>query len=190
MNEYLSVWSLIRTSGFLAYFFMTVSLCCGLLSAMTIMKHRKALLLNIHQTSGWYGLLTIIFHMTLIWKDQYVPYSLTELFLPFSAKNAPVFSALGTLSFYFFLLVIGTSDFFIKRLGRARWKKVHMAVLPAWLLMVIHGLTIGTDSSQPWALSLYIGGVSIILILAFVKYLDSSTSRKAMEEKSKSQIQK
>src|SRR6476660_8159234 len=89
MNEYFSVWSLIRASGFLAYFFMTLSLSLGILTSLSIMKKKKALLLSYHQTSGWFGLLTIVFHMTLIWKDRFVPYSLTELFVPFAAKNAP-----------------------------------------------------------------------------------------------------
>jgi sulfoxide reductase heme-binding subunit YedZ len=173
MIEFFSVWSFIRTSGFLAYFFMTLALAFGLLNSLSIMKKKKAVLLIYHQTSGWFGLLTIVFHMTLIWKDTYVPYSLTELFIPFSAKNEPVFSALGTLSFYLFLLVIGTSDFFIKKLGRERWKKVHLAVIPAWVMMVVHGLTIGTDSSKSWALSIYVVGIILVLVLAIFRYTES-----------------
>jgi sulfoxide reductase heme-binding subunit YedZ len=176
LNEYFSVWSLIRCSGFLAYFFMTMSLVFGLLTSFSVMKKKKAALIMYHQTSGWYGLLTIIFHMTLLWRDTFVPYSLTELFVPFSAKNAPVYSALGILSFYLFILVIGTSDFFIKKLGRERWKKIHLAVIPAWLMMVVHGLAIGTDASKPWALFLYAGGVSLILVLGLLRYFDSTSS--------------
>jgi sulfoxide reductase heme-binding subunit YedZ len=181
MLDYFSVWSLIRASGFAAYFFMTLALAFGLLNSISILKKKKAVLLNYHQTSGWFGLLTIVFHMTLIWKDQFVPYSLSELFVPFAAKNAPVFSALGTIAFYLFLLVIGTSDFFIKKLGRERWKKIHMAVIPAWLMMVFHGLAIGTDSSKSWALFLYAGGVSLILILVFLRLMDSAMARQSQE---------
>jgi sulfoxide reductase heme-binding subunit YedZ len=170
MIEFFSVWSLIRASGFLAYFFMTLSLAFGLLTSFSILKKKKAVLLAYHQTSGWFGLLTIVFHITLIWKDTYVPYSLTELFVPFSAKNAPVFSALGTIAFYLFLLVIGTSDFFINKLGRERWKKVHMAVIPAWIMMVVHGMAIGTDSSKSWALSIYAAGIILIIVLALFRY--------------------
>jgi DMSO/TMAO reductase YedYZ heme-binding membrane subunit len=179
MIDYFSVWSLIRTSGFLAYFFMTLSLAFGLLNSLSILKKKKAMLLTYHQTSGWFGLLTIVFHMTLIWKDQFVPYSLTELFIPFSAKNAPVFSTFGTISFYLFLLVIGTSDFMIKKLGRERWKKVHMAVIPAWVLMIAHGVMIGTDSTAPWALFIYAGGVSLIIVLGFLRYLESVIFRQS-----------
>ncbi|MCQ6281512.1 ferric reductase-like transmembrane domain-containing protein [Bacillus sp. EB600] len=181
MTDYISVWSLIRASGFLAYFFMTISLAFGLLISLSIMKKKKAFLLSYHQTSGWFGLLTIVFHMTLIWKDQFVPYSLTELFIPLFAKNAPVFSALGTVSFYLFLLVIGTSDFFIKKLGRAMWKKVHIAVIPAWVMMVIHGLAIGTDSSRSWALFIYAAGITLILVLAFLRCMESLVLRQSPE---------
>ncbi|MDP4155133.1 MAG: ferric reductase-like transmembrane domain-containing protein [Bacillota bacterium] len=183
MIEIFSVWSLIRASGFLAYFFMTLALAFGLLTSFSILKKKKAVLLAYHQTSGWFGLLTIVFHMTLIWKDTYVPYSLTELFIPFSAKNAPVFSALGTVSFYLFLIVIGTSDFFIKRLGRERWKKVHLAVIPAWVMMVVHGLAIGTDSSKSWALFIYAAGVTLILVLVFLRCIDSFVFGKSLLER-------
>jgi DMSO/TMAO reductase YedYZ heme-binding membrane subunit len=183
MIEFFSVWSLIRASGFLAYFFMTLALAFGLLTSFSILKKKKAVLLAYHQTSGWFGLLTIVFHMTLIWKDTYVPYSLTELFIPFSAKNAPVFSALGTVSFYLFLIVIGTSDFFIKKLGRERWKKVHLAVIPAWIMMVVHGLAIGTDSSKSWALFIYAAGVTLILVLVFLRCIDSFVFGKSLLER-------
>jgi methionine sulfoxide reductase heme-binding subunit len=186
--EYFSVWSLIRASGFLAYFFMTISLAFGLLISLSIMKRKKALLLSYHQTSGWFGLLTIVFHITLIWNDQFVPYSLSELFIPFFAKNAPVFSALGTISFYLFLLVIGTSDFFIKKLGRERWEKIHLAVIPGWVMMVIHGLAIGTDSSRSWALFIYTAGITLILVLAFLRYIESLVLRQSPEVRKDSSV--
>jgi DMSO/TMAO reductase YedYZ heme-binding membrane subunit len=190
MNEFFSVWSLIRASGFLAYFFMTLSLAFGLLNSFSIMKKKKAVLLAYHQTSGWFGLLTIVFHMTLIWKDTYVPYSLTELLIPFSAKNASFFSAFGTIAFYLFLLVIGTSDFFIKKLGRERWKKVHMAVIPAWVLMVFHGLMIGTDSSTSWALFIYAAGIILILVLALSRSVESLVLRQSPQGNKNNKVSK
>lgn len=190
MIEFFSVWSLIRTSGFLAFFFMTLALAFGLLNSFAILKKRKAMLLAYHQTSGWFGFLTIVFHMTLIWKDTYVPYSLTELLVPFSAKNASFFSALGTIAFYLFLIVIGSSDFFIKKLGHERWKKVHMAVIPAWVLMVVHGLTIGTDSSKSWAVFIYAAGIILILFLALFRYMESLVLRQSSQGSKNNKLSK
>lgn len=183
MSEYLSVWTLIRASGFLAFYFLTLSLIIGLFSTYSIMKKKKATLLSYHQTSGWYGLLTIIFHIILIWRDQYVPYSLSELLLPFHANNKPLYSALGTLSFYLFFIVIGSSDFFIKKLGIRKWKKIHLTVIPAWIFMLVHGLTIGTDSSKSWALVIYLTSSSLVTLLLFIRIMEAIMSKQTPKTK-------
>ncbi|MEH7248759.1 ferric reductase-like transmembrane domain-containing protein [Neobacillus niacini] len=172
MNVYFSAWTFIRVSGFLAYYLMTFSLLLGLCSSLSIMKKNKVKLISLHQVSGWYGLLTIFFHMVLIWQDQYVPYSLKEVLLPFYAENESIYSGLGTLSFFLFFLVIGSSDFFIKHLGKKKWKNLHFAVIPAWIMMFIHGIGIGTDSSEAWALVLYALGGSLLIVFGFVRYLE------------------
>ncbi|MCM3571332.1 ferric reductase-like transmembrane domain-containing protein [Neobacillus mesonae] len=181
MNEYFSIWSLIRTSGFLAYYLLTISLAAGLLSSFSIMKKKKASLITFHQSAGWFGLLTILFHIVLIWQDQYVPYSLQELFIPFAAKNEPILSALGTLSFYMFFLVIASSDLFMKKLGRKKWHRLHYTVIPAWALMIIHGIGIGTDSTEPWALLLYVIGITVVLILGILALLASALAKHASD---------
>lgn len=172
MSDFSFMWILIRVSGFLGFYFMSFSLSMGLLSSLSLMKRKKVLLVSLHEASGWYGLLTIIFHMFLIWQDQYVPYSFGELLIPFYAKYEPVYSTLGVFSFYLFLLVIGSSDFFIKKLGLKFWKKIHFVVIPAWVFMLIHGLAIGTDSSKLWALCIYLFGSSFIIVLLSIRIMD------------------
>lgn len=170
---FISSWFLIRLSGFLAFFLFTFSISAGLMSRFTILKKKKPIMNQLHQTSGWAGLLTVIFHMTLLWKERFVTYQLTEIFIPFSSENATLESAIGTISFYLFLIVIATSDFLMKKLGRNLWGKIHILVIPAWILMVLHGVLIGTDSSQPWAAFLYGGGVFLVITLLSFKYLES-----------------
>ena len=183
MSDYFSTWSLIRTSGFLAYYLMALSLAIGLLSSFSVMKKKKAMFISLHQSTGWAGLLTILFHILLIWQDQYVPYSLKELFIPFLAKNEPFLSALGTISFYLFFIVIGSSDFFIKKMGIKRWKKLHIAVIPAWMMMVFHGILIGTDSTKPWALFLYAAGIVGIAIIGLLRLLNTAVEQPARQQR-------
>ena len=149
--DWLSTWNLIRTSGFLAYFLFTFSIAAGLMNRLFIFQKQKQLMLELHKISGWTGMLTVVFHATLLLVDTYVPYQIWGILIPFSAEYAPVFSALGTISFYLFLLTLATSDFFIKTLGRSLWKKIHFLVIPAWILMILHGILIGTDSAKTWA---------------------------------------
>ena len=172
--EFISNWVLIRLSGFLGYFLFTVSICAGLMSRFAIFQKKKPLMNELHQTSGWVGVLAVIFHMTLLWKDCFVPYEISEIFVPFSSEYAPLESAIGTISFYLFLIVIATSDFLMKKLGRNIWRKIHILVIPAWVLMVLHGVLIGTDSNQPWAAFLYGGGVFLVITLLSFRHLESN----------------
>ena len=171
--EWLSVWNLIRTSGFLAYFLFTFSIAAGLMNRLFIFQKQKQLLLELHKVSGWTGMLTVVFHATLLLVDTYVPYRIGEILIPFSAEYAPIFSALGTISYYLFLLTLVTSDFFIKTLGRSLWKKIHFLVIPAWILMILHGILIGTDSTNTWAALIYSGGVILVILLLVFRYLES-----------------
>ncbi|WP_066384177.1 ferric reductase-like transmembrane domain-containing protein [Neobacillus mesonae] len=181
MNEYFSVWTFIRTSGFLAYYLLTLSLAAGMLGSFSKLRKKKAALIVFHQSCSWFGFLTILFHILLLLKDQYVPYSVKQLLVPFLAENKPLFSGLGTLSFYLFFLVIGSSDFLMKKLGRKNWRKLHFAVIPAWGLTVVHGIGIGTDSTEPWAQFLYTAGIMVILIVGILRYIESVVIRHQSE---------
>ena len=166
--EFFFIWNFIRLSGFLAFFLFTFSISAGLACRFAIFQKKKLLLLELHQTSGWVGFLTSIFHVILLWRNEYVPYKIQEILIPFFAGNAPVFSALGTISFYLFVITFATSDFFIKKLGRNLWKKVHLIVIPSWILMVLHSILIGTDSGQPWASFLY--GACIVFVITLIQF--------------------
>ena len=185
--EYFSTWNLIRVSGFLSYFLLTASLAFGFLQAFSSFKNRKADFLLIHQTSGWIGLLVILFHMMMLFFDQYVHYPILSILLPFYSENEPFSSGLGTISFYLFLVVIASSDFFMRILGRAPWRKVHFLAIPAWILMAIHGVMIGTAPPETWASAIYIGSIGLIILLGVAKAMEtvptSSTNNKSTIKK-------
>lgn len=169
----ISNWELIRLSGFLAYFLFTFSISAGLLSRLTVFQKKRPIMNELHQTSGWMGLLTVIFHMIVLWRDRFVTYELVEIFVPFFSDHDPLSSAIGTICFYLFLIVFLTSDFLMKKLGRDLWRKFHLLVIPAWMLMVLHSIFIGTDSNQTWAAFLYGGGVFLVIALLSLRYLEN-----------------
>lgn len=181
--DFLSTWFLIRISGFLAFFWFTFSIAAGLMGQISLCKPNKPLINELHKKSGWLGFLTTLFHMFLLLVDPYITYHIFELFIPFQTEYEPIYSALGTLSFYLAISTIFTSDFLIKKLGRKIWKKVHLLVLPAWLLMLLHGIFIGTDTVQPLIASFYGGSTILILFLGFFRYLEGHLKTKAPMKK-------
>lgn len=146
MKWLFSTWTMIRLSGLTGHFFLTLSVLAGLLGSFPALKKQKARLHNIHLYSGWTGLLAIVLHATLIIVDTYAPLSLLEILVPGTASYEPLWNAFGTISLYLFGFVLVTSDFLKETLGKTLWKLTHWLVLPAWLLMTLHGIFIGTDT--------------------------------------------
>lgn len=146
MKWLFSTWTMIRLSGLTGHFFLTLSVLAGLLGSFPTLKKQKARLHNIHLYSGWAGLLAIILHATLIVVDTYAPLTILEIIIPGNASYEPLWNAFGTISLYLFGFVLVTSDFLKETLGKTLWKLTHWLVLPAWLLMTLHGIFIGTDT--------------------------------------------
>jgi methionine sulfoxide reductase heme-binding subunit len=187
MFEYFSTWNMIRVSGLLSYFLLTVSLIFGFLQSFSALRKSKSDFQLIHQQSGWIGLLSLLFHLIMTFMDQYVDYSALSILVPFYSANEPFYSGLGTISFYIFLIIIATSDFFMKKLGRTIWKKIHLLSIPAWILMAVHGIMMGTDTKAMWAQGLYFGTAAIIIILGSAKMMESVTTNQNKSATKKTQ---
>jgi len=179
----ISTWEWIRLLGLLAYFYFTISIIFGLFRKSSFIKSHKNLIYHIHQNAGWLGLITVIAHMLVLLIDQYEPYSIAGILNPFSANYQSLLSALGTIAFYLFLMVIMTSDLWIRTMNRTLWKKLHFLVLPAWVLSLIHGVLIGTDTENTLIMIFYVisGGVTVLVLVVrtlsgLMKKVNISTS--------------
>lgn len=159
------IWILIRVTGLTAYVLLTLSILAGIIKHMPGKKWR---ILEFHQAIGQVALATIGIHAALLLFDQYEPYTLEEIFIPFMASYHPIISGIGTIAGYLLVIVILTSNN-MKVLGRALWKKTHYLVFPLWFLSLVHGFLIGTDSSTNWAIWLYFS--SFIMVLSATFYL-------------------
>lgn len=167
------IWIAIRATGLTGYFLLTLSLLMGIYSHI---PRKKGSVLAFHQIIGQIALLFIAVHAYLLIFDNYEPYSVTELLIPFSASYEPILSGLGTIAVYLLIIVILTSDF-MKKVGRSAWKKAHYLVFPLWFLSAIHGLFLGTDTQSLWAVALY-GSTVLIISMATIFLVLKKYSKK------------
>jgi methionine sulfoxide reductase heme-binding subunit len=169
------IWIAIRATGLTGYFLLTLSLLMGIYSHI---PRKRGSILGFHQIIGQVALLFIGIHAYLLIFDNYEPFSVSELLIPFSASYEPILSGLGTIAVYLLIIVILTSDF-MKKVGRSAWKKAHYLVFPLWFLSVIHGLFLGTDTESLWAVALYGGSVLIVsMATIFLVWKKVSQKRK------------
>jgi DMSO/TMAO reductase YedYZ heme-binding membrane subunit len=71
-----------------------------------------------------------------------------------------------------------------RRIGLRNWRRLHWATYLVFVLATVHGLTAGTDSSQPWALDLYLGAVGAVTFATAYRALAHRTKPTPVTERS------
>ena len=156
-------WLLARASGITAYALLTASVLAGL-----VLKSRPfgralktASVTDVHRFHAQLGLGMLGLHGAAILLDTTVKMPLAGLVVPGASPYRPTSVSFGVLSAELMLLIY-VSFSLRKRIGVKNWRRLHWATYAVFLLGTAHGLFAGTDSSQPWARSLYLGAVGAV----------------------------
>ncbi len=173
----LPTWMLIRTFGILSYLTLFVGMAIGITYSYPQIKgHKKGQLLRWHTYANLTGTCFALLHTVLLIIDTFMPFDWAELLIPFTAKNNPVLNGMGTIAMYGLLIVLFTTDIRHK-LKRKLWLALHMLSYPIFVLSLLHGILIGTDSKQGWASLMYIATAIILVGLTALRFQLSSRKR-------------
>ncbi|MDG0792069.1 ferric reductase-like transmembrane domain-containing protein [Cohnella ginsengisoli] len=169
LADWLTVWTTTRAAGITCYLLLFVSTGAGILTSLKLFGPKtRAGVLFLHQSAGWFGFLFGALHGSVLMFDKYVGYSPMELLVPFAARTHPYLMGIGTLSFYITLILIASSDM-MKRLGKKTWRAIHFLAFPGFFMGLVHGLLLGTDSSQPWMKWTYIATAGLVVALTIFR---------------------
>lgn len=157
-------WLLARASGLTAYVLLTLSVLAGL-----VVKSRPfgralktASVTDVHRFLALLGLGMLVLHGITLVLDRTVHMPVAALVVPFLSSYRPTAVTLGVLAAELAALI--TVSFSLRRwIGARNWRRLHWATFLVFLMGTVHGLTAGTDTSQPWALSLYLGAVGAVV---------------------------
>lgn len=159
-------WYLTRSSGTVAYIFLSASTVWGLLLSSKLIKELvpAPVTLAMHDILSWVAVGLASFHALVLLFDSYYTYTLGNLLIPFTGPYEPLLVGVGTLSFYLMLL-LSASFYARKWLGAKRWRQLHYLTFVSYLMVTLHGWLVGTDSATfAW---LY-GGSSLLVIFLTV----------------------
>lgn len=173
-------WYVVRASGIVA----GVSLVLLLLSGITSVTGHFFRLLDpltawaSHRALGITFLCSVLIHMFTLLFDNFVPFTLVDLFVPWAASYKPVtllgmdlgslYVALGVLAFYGSLIVVVTSLLLVDRKPKL-WKLVHYLSYLIIFNVFVHALFLGTDTGNGTGRVLWILGNVAILIAVIVR---------------------
>jgi len=155
-GQWLQPWYVTRASGLIAYLLLWGALSVGLLQSLGMLKGVTAPLANldVHEHLSLWSLYATVFHAVILLWDTYVPFSLAEITIPLASDYQPALVAMGIIPFYLGLAVT-VSTYLRSRLSPSSWRAIHLLSLIAFLLALVHGVLLGTDSQLPAVAYLY-----------------------------------
>lgn len=173
-----AAWYLSRSSGVVGYLLLTLASVWGLLLSARLPGKQlpPPVALAAHNYLSWSAVGAVLFHAVVLLFDNYYPYSVTALLIPFTGPYSPFWVGLGIIALYLMALT-SLSWRWRKQLGQTRWRRLHYLTFVAFLFATLHGLMAGTDSAQLGGMFAVSGGV--VLWLTLYRVVTALTARAA-----------
>lgn len=162
-------WQIIRVLGVTAYLLVASGMAVGILYSYRFWtKPQKLSVYRWHYRLTIGGTVAGLLHGAFLYIDHYVSYSWVGIVVPFMAKEHPILSGLGTISAYGLLLLILSTDLRAK-LKKKLWLALHMLSYPIFVISLIHGFFLGTDSELGAIKFMYMSTAVLIVGLTLIR---------------------
>ncbi len=167
-----AMWYLTRAAGLIAYLLLWLSTVWGLVVASKIFDPilHRAFTFDIHEFLSLFAIGFTILHIAVLLGDQYLPFTLAQILIPFAAPYRPVWVGLGVIGLYLTLLV--TVTFYLRtRIGQKTFRSLHVLSFLAYAGVTLHAFFAGTDSALWSAKLIYAGSALVVVFLTVYWYL-------------------
>jgi methionine sulfoxide reductase heme-binding subunit len=166
-----ALWYAARASGVAAYVVISivVSLGLGLGGKPQNRRWPRFSLEDIHRFGGLLVGSLIGIHVLTIAADSFLPFSIVNLVVPFTAAYRPIWTGLGIAAAEI-LLALAITNHYRKRLPYRFWRTAHYLNFAVWTLASLHGLMSGTDRGVWWLALIYGICVATVLMLLLWRF--------------------
>lgn len=163
-------WYLSRATGLVAYLFLFLTVVFGLAIRTRAFERLvdRWRITDIHTFLSVLVLLFVVVHGLVLLGDQFVGFSLTQVFVPFTASYRPLWTGIGIISAWL-LLAIGLSFPLRRFTGYAFWRSLHYLTFVVYIGALVHSVFSGTDSTVGWVQVLYEVTAGIVLVMGLAR---------------------
>jgi predicted ferric reductase len=161
-----ATWYVTRAAGWIAYFLLWFSMVWGLSIPTKFFEKyiSPTFAVDFHEYLSLLAIGFVIVHVAVLMFDQYLPFTLAQVLVPFASAYRPLWVGLGIIGAYLSGLV--TVTFYLrKRIGQKRFKSIHTVSVFGYLGVVLHAFFSGSDSSLPIVQLIYFSTFMVIVFL-------------------------
>lgn len=181
-NSVHTTWYITRAAGWVAYFLLWLSMVWGLVIPTKFFERflSPTFVVDFHEYISLLAIGFVVLHVSVLLIDQYLPFTLAQMLVPFVSTYRPLWVGLGVIGAYLSMLV--TVTFYLrKRIGQKRFKAIHTLSMFGYLGVVLHAFFAGTDSSLGVAQLVYLGTFLVIVFLTSYWLIQVRQIKKAKE---------
>jgi methionine sulfoxide reductase heme-binding subunit len=151
-----TAWYAARAGGMVAFALLTVGVLLGLaLSGRARLKDWPRFALeDVHRFVGLLAGTFVAIHVGVLLFQSYVPFSLTDLVIPFAASWKPLPTAIGVIAMEL-MVALALTNRYRRELPYVFWRRAHYANFAVWAFALVHGIASGTDTSTAWGAATY-----------------------------------
>ena len=168
-------WYLSRASGIIAFVFLWLSMLLGLIKTTNLIPRGRssAIAIDLHQFVSLAGLFFTLFHGIILLWDPYINMTFGQMLVPFTVFNyRPLNVGAGQISLYLWAVLVLSSSV-RKSIGRATWRMLHYLSFGVFWLVLLHGISAGSDSGTTGMQILYWGSAGSIVFLTIYRSLSA-----------------
>jgi predicted ferric reductase len=177
-----TTWYITRAAGWVAYFLLWFSMVWGLAIPTKYFERyiSPTFVVDFHEYISLLAIGFVILHVSVLMIDQYLPFTLVQILVPFMAPYRPLWVGLGVIGAYLSLLV--TVTFYLrKRIGQKRFKAIHTLSMVGYLGVILHAFFAGSDSSLPAVQMIYLGTFLVVVFLTAYWLINARQMKKEKE---------
>ncbi len=174
-----TTWYVTRAAGLSAYLLVWLSTVWGLAVSNKIFDPvlHRAFTYDFHQFISLLALGFVALHLIVLLADQYLPFTVAQLLIPFTSTYRPLWVGVGTLALY--LTVLVSITFYLrKQIGQKTFRTIHLASYLAFVGTALHGLLSGTDSPLLTVQAMYAGTALVVVFLTAYRIIMSAQAKR------------
>lgn len=162
-----AIWYAARASGVAAYVVLSIVVSLGLTLGKKAQSTRwpRFSVEEVHRFGGLLVGSLIGVHVLAIAVDSFLPFSLTQMLVPFTASYRPLWTGLGIAAAEL-LVALAITNHYRRRLPYRFWRRAHYLNFAVWTFASLHGLMGGTDRGAAWLAIIY--GVCVATVLTLL----------------------
>jgi methionine sulfoxide reductase heme-binding subunit len=165
-------WYVTRAAAVSSYIVLTIVVLLGIARTLTRVAGSRASWI-LDETHQFLALLTaalVGLHLLSLFLDPLIPFSLLNFVVPVAEPYRSFAVDLGVLTLYG-LVILWLSSWLRRYISHASWRMLHYTSFVVFLLVTLHGILAGSDSSQPWMLAIYLGASASVILMGLIRLL-------------------